>query len=59
MAALQVYLHCYALDGITHHLFDPIGTHSLSNADDRMKMKEIAYHDNLVGPSTSRTSRVS
>lgn len=48
-AILQVYLHCYALDGITYHLFDPLGTHSLRNADDLAKMKQIAYQDNLVG----------
>lgn len=48
-AALQCYLHCYALDGITYHLFDPLGTHSLRDADDLGKMKQIAHQDTLVG----------
>ncbi|TFY61222.1 hypothetical protein EVJ58_g4640 [Rhodofomes roseus] len=48
--AVDVYvlLHCYGLDCITYHLFDPLGTHTLTDPADRMKMKEIAYQDNLI-----------
>ncbi|KAH9831386.1 cytochrome P450 [Rhodofomes roseus] len=45
---VYVFLHCYALDCITYHLFDPLGTHTLTDAADRVKMKEIAYQDNLT-----------
>ncbi|KAI0738891.1 cytochrome P450 [Daedaleopsis nitida] len=36
-------LHCFALDGITNHLFYPRGLHSLSNDEDYKLMKELTY----------------
>ncbi|KZT69584.1 cytochrome P450 [Daedalea quercina L-15889] len=45
---IYVYLHCYALDGTTLHLFDPLGTHTLTDAGELVKMKELAFRDDLV-----------
>ncbi|PCH40542.1 cytochrome P450 [Wolfiporia cocos MD-104 SS10] len=46
-ADIYIYLHCYALDCITYHLYDPHGIRSLTEAPDLMKVKELLYHDNL------------
>lgn len=46
----QILLHCYALDGITGHLFYPHGLHSLSDEHDLAIMKELSYSSNR--PST-------
>ncbi|KAI0775560.1 cytochrome P450 [Trametes elegans] len=40
---IYVWLHCYALDGITGHLFHPHGTHSLTEPGDLELMKELSY----------------
>ena len=40
-------LHCYALDGVSHFLFHPNGTKSLSNHHDLEIMKELSYRDGL------------
>ncbi|KAH9850147.1 cytochrome P450 [Lenzites betulinus] len=44
---IYIWLHCYALDGITGHLFYPHGLHSLSDAHDLEIMKELSYSSNL------------
>ncbi|KIW02724.1 uncharacterized protein PV09_06158 [Verruconis gallopava] len=46
---LDVYvtLHCYALDGASHFLFNPGGTDSLNNPDDFKLMQELTYHDSI------------
>ncbi|GBE85445.1 cytochrome P450 [Sparassis latifolia] len=44
---IYVYLHCYALDCITHHVFDPHGLHSLTSPSDVVAMKELSYYDAL------------
>lgn len=46
---LDVYtiLHCYALDGASHFLFNPGGTDSLSNLEDGKIMQELSYHDSI------------
>ncbi|OSX57143.1 hypothetical protein POSPLADRAFT_1186057 [Postia placenta MAD-698-R-SB12] len=44
---VYIYLHCYAIDCITYHLFDPHGLNSLADASDLMKVKELSHHDNL------------
>ncbi len=43
----QVLLHCYALDGITGHLFYPSGLHSLTDPEDYKIMHEISYSTGL------------
>ncbi|KAL1937820.1 hypothetical protein VTO73DRAFT_12839 [Trametes versicolor] len=43
---IYVLLHCYALDGITGHLFYPHGLHSLSDEHDLAIMKELSYSSN-------------
>ncbi|KAF4635358.1 hypothetical protein G7Y89_g2744 [Cudoniella acicularis] len=44
-----VYLHCYALDCASHHLFNPYGLHSINKPEDRKIMEELSYHDSLKG----------
>jgi hypothetical protein len=44
---LQVYLHCFALDCATHHLFHPYGTHSIENKEDFKLVQELSYHNSL------------
>ncbi|EMD39904.1 hypothetical protein CERSUDRAFT_150666 [Gelatoporia subvermispora B] len=46
-ANIYLYLHCYALDCITYHLFHPHGLHSLIDAADREKVIELSYRDTL------------
>ncbi|KAH9849430.1 cytochrome P450 [Lenzites betulinus] len=40
---IYLLLHCYALDGITGHLFHPNGLHSLTNPRDFKMMEELTY----------------
>ncbi|KAH9922031.1 cytochrome P450 [Amylocystis lapponica] len=44
---VYLYLHCYALDCITHHLFHPYGLKSLTESSDLATMKELSYQDSL------------
>ncbi|KAI0354842.1 cytochrome P450 [Trametes cingulata] len=44
---VYVLLHCYALDGITGHLFHPHGLHSLTDPHDLEMMKELSYSNGL------------
>ncbi|CCM00994.1 uncharacterized protein FIBRA_03042 [Fibroporia radiculosa] len=46
-ADIYFYAHCYALDCITYHLFDPYGTRSLTEAVDQLRVKELSYDDGL------------
>ncbi|KAK4942498.1 hypothetical protein LTR10_017794 [Elasticomyces elasticus] len=46
-ADIYVYLHCFALDGVTHQLFHPYGTHANRDEKDFRLMKELSYHDSL------------
>ncbi|KAF8866807.1 cytochrome P450 [Acephala macrosclerotiorum] len=41
-----VYLHCFALDCASHHLFAPYGTKSIDGPDLKI-MEELSYHDSL------------
>ncbi|KAI0671192.1 cytochrome P450 [Trametes maxima] len=43
---IYMWLHCYALDGITGHLFYPHGLHSLTEPRDLDMMKELSYSSN-------------
>jgi len=51
----QVYLHCFALDCATHHLFHPYGTHSIETKEDLELMEELSYHDSLKRKSMQST----
>ncbi|KAE9370408.1 putative cytochrome P450 [Stipitochalara longipes BDJ] len=42
-----VYLHCFALDCASHHLFGRYGTHSIEQSEDLEMMEELSYHDSL------------
>ncbi|GAB7351528.1 hypothetical protein MBLNU459_g2168t1 [Dothideomycetes sp. NU459] len=44
---VYVYLHCFALDGATQHLFAQYGTNSLGDPEDMEIVKEMTYHDSL------------
>ncbi|KAH0536825.1 hypothetical protein FGG08_006323 [Glutinoglossum americanum] len=44
---VYVYLHCYALDCITHLLFHPFGTRSIEDPEDLKMMQELSYSDSL------------
>lgn len=46
---IYVYLHCYAIDCTTYHLFDPHGLNSLTSAADLAKVMELSHHDDLKG----------
>jgi cytochrome P450 len=47
---LDVYvtLHCYALDGASHFLFNPGGTDSLNSPESFKYMQELSYHDSIT-----------
>ncbi|CZT40831.1 related to benzoate 4-monooxygenase cytochrome P450 [Rhynchosporium secalis] len=42
-----IWLHCFALDCASHHLFHPYGTHSIDDNEDFEMMEEQSYHDSL------------
>ncbi|KAI9771949.1 MAG: hypothetical protein M1839_002582 [Geoglossum umbratile] len=44
---VYVYLHCYALDCITHLLFHPFGTHSIEDPEDLKMVRELSYYSSL------------
>ncbi|KAL1862123.1 hypothetical protein Plec18170_000947 [Paecilomyces lecythidis] len=44
---VYVLLHCYALDCVTHFMFSPGGTHSLTKSKDFELMEELTYHNSL------------
>ncbi|KAJ9307993.1 hypothetical protein DTO217A2_2487 [Paecilomyces variotii] len=44
---VYVLLHCYALDCVTHFMFSPGGTHSLTSVKDFELMEELTYHNSL------------
>ncbi|PIL35051.1 cytochrome P450 [Ganoderma sinense ZZ0214-1] len=48
-ASVDIYdlLHCFALDGITGHLFYPSGLHSQTSPSDHKIMEELCYQDGL------------
>lgn len=43
----QVWLHCYALDGVTNFMFSPGGLRSLDSDKDFEIMEELTYHQSL------------
>ncbi|KAL4943986.1 hypothetical protein BDV06DRAFT_123309 [Aspergillus oleicola] len=44
---VYVWLHCYALDGVTNFMFSPGGLHSLDSDLDFGIMEELTYHQSL------------
>ncbi|KAI1619855.1 putative cytochrome P450 [Exophiala viscosa] len=46
-ADIYIHLHCFALDGVTHQLFHPYGTHANRDEKDFRLAKEMSYHDSL------------
>ncbi|KAK3375051.1 cytochrome P450 [Podospora didyma] len=44
---LYIYLHSYAFDCVTHHLFHPHGTDSLNSQHDEEIMREVTFDDSL------------
>ncbi|GLA01264.1 hypothetical protein AnigIFM60653_011513 [Aspergillus niger] len=44
---VYVYLHCYALDCVTHFMFSPSGLNSLTDDNDFELMEELTYHNSL------------
>ncbi|KAK4231524.1 putative sterigmatocystin biosynthesis P450 monooxygenase [Podospora fimiseda] len=41
------YLHSYAFDCVTHHLFHPYGTNSLQTKEDKQILHELTFDDSL------------
>ncbi|KAL4772570.1 cytochrome P450 [Aspergillus nidulans var. acristatus] len=44
---VYVWLHCYALDGVTNFMFSPRGLRSLNSENDFKIMEELTYHQSL------------
>ncbi|KAK4043948.1 putative sterigmatocystin biosynthesis P450 monooxygenase [Parachaetomium inaequale] len=44
---VQIGLHSYAFDCVTHHLFHPNGTDSLLSSKDEEIMREVTFDDSL------------
>ncbi|KAK3357358.1 cytochrome P450 [Lasiosphaeria hispida] len=44
---LYIYLHSYAFDCVTHHLFHPYGADSLRDIKDEEIMREVTFDDSL------------
>ncbi|KAL4748815.1 hypothetical protein BDW72DRAFT_195456 [Aspergillus terricola var. indicus] len=44
---IYVWLHCYALDGVTNFMFSPGGLRSLDSENDVKIMEELTYHQSL------------
>ncbi|PYH44760.1 cytochrome P450 [Aspergillus saccharolyticus JOP 1030-1] len=44
---VYVFLHCYALDCVTHFMFHPGGLSSLNDAKNFQIMEEMTYHHSL------------
>ncbi|KAH7140318.1 cytochrome P450 [Dactylonectria estremocensis] len=45
---VYVYLHCYAFDCVTHHLFHPHGSDSILQQRDEKIMREVSFDSNLA-----------
>ncbi|RDW64318.1 cytochrome P450 [Aspergillus mulundensis] len=44
---VYVWLHCFALDGVTNFMFSPGGLRSLDSEEDFEIMEELTYHQSL------------
>ncbi|KAF9883261.1 hypothetical protein FE257_003817 [Aspergillus nanangensis] len=44
---VYVFLHCYALDGVSNFMFSPAGLKSLDRPEDFALMEELTYHQSL------------
>ncbi|EFX05326.1 benzoate 4-monooxygenase cytochrome p450 [Grosmannia clavigera kw1407] len=45
---IYVYLHCYAFDCVTHHLFHPYGSNSIDQQYDESIMREVSFDTSLA-----------
>ncbi|KAH8897597.1 benzoate 4-monooxygenase cytochrome p450 [Thozetella sp. PMI_491] len=45
---VYIYLHCYAFDGVTHHLFHPHGSNSINEVSDEEIMREVSFDNSLA-----------
>ncbi|KAL1860743.1 hypothetical protein VTK73DRAFT_7188 [Phialemonium thermophilum] len=45
---IYVFLHCYAFDGVTHHLFHPYGSNSIQDVSDEAIMREVSFDNSLA-----------
>ncbi|KAF5025071.1 hypothetical protein F66182_2840 [Fusarium sp. NRRL 66182] len=45
---IYMFLHCYAFDCVTHHLFHPHGSNSILQADDEETLREAVFDNSLV-----------
>ena len=56
LTSTQDWLHCYALDGISGHLYHPRGLHSLTDPEDHKIMSEMTYSSGLTSMPSLCTS---
>ena len=56
LTSAQDWLHCYALDGISGHLYHPRGLHSLTDPEDHKIMSEMTYSNGLTSTSSLSAS---
>ncbi|KAF4468343.1 benzoate 4-monooxygenase cytochrome P450, partial [Fusarium albosuccineum] len=45
---IYIFLHCYAFDCVTHHLFHPYGSDSILKQSDEEVMREAVFDSSLV-----------
>ncbi|KAJ3525891.1 hypothetical protein NM208_g11442 [Fusarium decemcellulare] len=45
---VYIFLHCYAFDCVTHHLFHPYGSNSILKQSDEEVMREAVFDSSLV-----------
>ncbi|KAK7424501.1 hypothetical protein QQX98_000466 [Neonectria punicea] len=45
---LDIFLHCYAFDCVTHHLFHPYGSDSILKIQDEEIMREVTFDSSLA-----------
>ncbi|EPE03590.1 cytochrome p450 [Ophiostoma piceae UAMH 11346] len=44
---VYIYLHCYAFDSVTHHLFHPYGSNSINDVTHENIMREVSFDSSL------------
>lgn len=50
---VYIFLHCYAFDSVTHHLFHPFGSNSINDVQHENIMREVSFDNSLVRKSLS------
>jgi hypothetical protein len=46
--SIQLFLHCYAFDCVTHHLFHPHGSDSILKQSDEETLCEAVFDNSLA-----------